>query len=61
MDWTMYVLILAATIVVVVFMAAGMRMAYRMGYALGQLEASTAHTKLLTQQLAAQLEKERRQ
>lgn len=31
--------------------------AYKIGYALGQLEASTAHTKLLTQQLAERLAK----
>lgn len=48
----MYVLILAVTVVVVVFMAAGMRMAYRQGFADGQFAASVKHTESVLQQWA---------
>lgn len=57
----LYVVIGVCAAIVCALSVASTIMAYKMGYALGQLEASTAHTKLLTQQLAAQLEKERRQ
>lgn len=54
MDWTLYILILAITIVVVSVIAWGMRLAYKQGYADGQLAASMKHTELTIKQWAQQ-------
>lgn len=53
----LYVVIGVCAAIVCALSVASIVMAYKMGYALGQLEASTAHTKLLTHQLADRLAK----
>lgn len=53
MDAFTYYLILSITIIVTIFFAIGMGLAYNQGLAQGRLEASIQHTELLVKQLAA--------